>query len=149
MIDQDIYSMHLDKIIMPIFSCFGILLAVLFYSYRERKIMSYSFLMLMALWICLSMDFFVYLMLSISGANIDSIFFNTRDFFLISPDAIAEVMLMMNIMAYFQWNVMNSFKSGWNDIQKKRVALYTSIVSWVMLIIHIAAYVDIYYRNWY
>lgn len=132
-----------NQTIFVLFCSFGMVGRIIYCSWKAKRIQSIPFYVCMLLCVFLLMDVIMHLLISYSLVSIDSHFFNTNGVYPASPDGAVIACLVPVIMFYFQWNVINGFKSGWNSKQKSRSKTITNIMTIVMLIIHVISYAEI------
>lgn len=147
MINGDVITVEaFSELWKPIFFSLMVITGIFYTAYKQKKIFNIHFVICNLLCLFSLMDVIVYYLISRGILQVTSFFFDYH-IFIFSPEYIIWFLTSINIMTYFQWNVIEKFKDEWSDIKRRRAIYASGKVAMILLLIHIIAYIDTYYRN--
>lgn len=123
-----------------------VITGIFYTDYKQKKIFNIHFVICNLLCLFSLIDVIAYYLISRGTLRVTSFFFDYH-IFIFTPEYIIWFLTLINIMSYFQWNVIGKFKDEWSNIKRRRAIYISDKVAMILLLIHILVYINIYHGN--
>lgn len=142
---QTVSLIDFSDLSKPILFYLMMLSGIFYYAYKYKKIMNLHFVICVLLSSLLFLNLIMYFCISRKYVMIESFFFKDTLFFF-SMEDITQILLILVVMLYFQWNVMGKFKAEWGNRERHIAKCTVNLVSMLMILIHVLVYLGIYFN---
>lgn len=140
----NLFSVDYSELSKPLFLYAVLIIGITYHGYKYKKIFSYNF------WICMVLCFFwivdliMDFLISKNYIYVKSLFFDGF-IYSISIEDILFLLLIIEVMLYYQWHIAEKFRNDWGTTRQYYAQNISQIIAIIMIIIHSIMYMDMFF----